>query len=127
MRPAAIADTFGVLVLTTAAALPLSCVPQVPRERQNLQPFVSAAGMYSLMAAEESAPPSPAPAPVVGCEEGCKCNGTGKEPSGDGLAVVGCRCADTCPCKAKAAQVPTAGVPVTTHGRPGWAPKNTHP
>lgn len=38
--------------------------------------------------------------PSEGCAEGCKCNGTGKERSGDGLAIVNCRCDDDCECKA---------------------------
>ncbi len=45
-------------------------------------------------------PKAPTPdKPREGCVEGCKCNGTGKEKSGDGLAVVSCRCDDDCSCK----------------------------
>jgi hypothetical protein len=40
--------------------------------------------------------------PKEGCVAGCGCNGTGKEKSGDGLAVVNCRCDDDCECKPKA-------------------------
>ena len=39
--------------------------------------------------------------PREGCEPGCKCNGTGKEETGDGLAIVPCRCDDDCECKAE--------------------------
>lgn len=125
MKPAAIVDVVGVAMVATFAALPLSCVPQVPLKRENLQPLVAAAGAYAVM--EADAAPAP-PVPTVGCEAGCRCSGTGKERSGDGLELVGCRCPDTCSCKS--ARVPTVGVPtaapVTTDGRPGWAPKNTH-
>lgn len=127
MKPAALVDVVGVAMVATFAALPLSCVPQVPMNGENLQPLVAAAGAYSVMLDE----PAPTPVPTVGCDEGCKCNGTGKEKSGDGLAIVGCRCPDSCSCKAKKAPVTTHGVPtsapVTTDGRPGWAPKNMHP
>jgi hypothetical protein len=62
----------------------------------NLQPWVSVTGHYSLLCHEP-------PQPKTGCVEGCKCNGTGKEKSGDGISVVNCRCPDTCACKAKSA------------------------
>jgi hypothetical protein len=39
--------------------------------------------------------------PQEGCEPGCKCNGTGEEETGDGLAIVPCRCDDDCECKQK--------------------------
>lgn len=46
-------------------------------------------------------PEAPTPdKPREGCVEGCRCNGTGKERTGDGLAVVNCRCPDDCSCKA---------------------------
>jgi hypothetical protein len=114
MRPTDfVADVAGVLLLTTAAALPLSCTPRLPAvESPNLQPLVATAGAYGIA---EAAAATPAPVPTVGCEAGCKCNGTGKEPSGDGLSIVGCRCPDSCSCKAKKA--------ATTEGRPGWPPR----
>lgn len=43
--------------------------------------------------------PAPLPDDKIGCDEGCQCNGTGEERSGDGLAVVNCRCDDDCECK----------------------------
>lgn len=118
MKSEVIADSIGVALLATMAAMPMSCVPMVtPASRPNLQPLVATAGAYSVMAGEVVAP-APQPVPPAGCEEGCKCNGTGKERSGDGLAIVGCRCADNCPCKQpKKAAVPTQGVP-------GWPPRN---
>lgn len=70
----------------------------VPAQKQDLQPLVAAAGSYAMM--EYRAEPTPAPEPESDkCVAGCKCNGTGKEVSGDGVAIVGCRCPDTCKCK----------------------------
>jgi len=43
--------------------------------------------------------PAPLPDDKTGCEDGCQCDGTGKERSGDGLAIVNCRCDDDCECK----------------------------
>jgi hypothetical protein len=47
--------------------------------------------------------PTPTPdTPAEGCVEGCRCNGTGRERTGDGLSeVVNCRCDDDCECKPK--------------------------
>jgi hypothetical protein len=112
MRTSMLADAAGVILMTSFAALPFSCVPTASATRENLQPLVAATGAYSVM---ES--PEPAPVPTVGCEQGCKCNGTGREKSGDGLADVDCRCPITCACKSRKASV-------STHGRPGWPPKN---
>ena len=114
MRSDVIADVAGVILMTTLAALPISCVPSTPVADENLQPLVAAAGAYGVM---ESPAPAPAPVPTIGCEEGCKCKGTGREKSGDGLADVDCRCPITCPCK-------TPKASVSTKGRPGWPPKN---
>jgi hypothetical protein len=112
----AIADSIGVMLLIAVASVPLSCAPKVVvPSRLNLQPDVSVFGAYGVAQAADA--PSPPPTPSVGCAVGCKCNGTGFEKSGDGLAVVGCRCDDTCSCKARKAG-PTAG-------RPGWPPKST--
>lgn len=65
--------------------------------RRDLRPFVAVSGNYAL-ACCQSEPDAPAP---KGCVQGCGCNGTGKEKSGDGLALVNCRCPDNCPCKQK--------------------------
>ena len=112
MKTSMLADAAGVVLMTTLAALPISCVPSTPTTPENLQPLVAAAGAYSVMET-----PAPPPVPTVGCEEGCKCKGTGREKSGDGLADVDCRCPITCPCKSPKASV-------STHGVPGWPPKN---
>jgi hypothetical protein len=42
--------------------------------------------------------PSP-DVPIEGCVDGCTCNGTGREKTGDGLSTVDCRCPDGCDCK----------------------------
>lgn len=45
-------------------------------------------------------PGAPTPlGPVEGCVDGCTCNGTGREKTGDGLSTVDCRCPDGCDCK----------------------------
>lgn len=60
-------------------------------------------------------PKAPTPdKPREGCVEGCKCNGTGKEKSGDGLAVVSCRCDDDCSCKRPKAVPPAPEKPKAT-------------
>ena len=123
MKPDVVADATGVILLATVAALPMSCVPSLPAaQRVNLQPLVATAGAYSVMEGERSSP-TPAPVPTVGCDEGCECNGSGKEPSGDGLAIVNCRCPETCACKANKA--PPAHT--SAEGTPGWPPRNLVP
>lgn len=68
-------------------------------QKSDLQPFVAVAGAYAMV--EYRAEPTPAPEPASDkCAAGCKCNGTGKELSGDGVALIGCRCPDSCKCKA---------------------------
>lgn len=64
---------------------------------------------FSTIAAFD-APPSP-DAPREGCAEGCGCNGTGREKTGDGLDTVPCRCPDDCDCKKNAAEPPLVPVP----------------
>jgi hypothetical protein len=64
-------------------------------QTKDLRPFVAVAGNYSLISCYHT-PDEPAPS---GCVPGCACNGTGKEKSGDGLALVNCRCPDSCQCK----------------------------
>lgn len=95
MRPLLVI-TLGVIVSTLGCSVR---VAEVPDER----PFVAVTFYYESM--RET---SPAPVvPTDGCVDGCGCNGTGEERSGDGLAVVGCRCPETCSCKAnKAAPEP---------------------
>lgn len=55
-----------------------------------------------------------APAPNVpreGCVEGCGCNGTGREKTGDGLDTVPCRCPDDCDCKKQAEEPVVVPIP----------------
>lgn len=67
--------------------------------KPELRPFVAVTGNYALLCCQAQ-PDDPTP---TGCVQGCGCNGTGKEKSGDGLALVNCRCPDNCPCKQKSA------------------------
>ena len=99
-RSCVIVDAVGALALVTM----VGCMT-ASALRTNLQPFVAAAGQYTMMARP----------PVVtdGCETGCKCNGTGTERSGDGLSEVNCRCPETCRCKR-----------VATKGGTSWKPKS---
>lgn len=83
------------------------------RQRQNLQPLIAVAGTYGLT--RQSAPVTP-----EGCTDGCKCNGTGIEKSGDGLHTGACRCPEGCPCKAKRTSSPVS----CTTGSCGWPPRN---
>ena len=97
----AVVDSVGVVMLASVAALPLGCIPTVVIDPQ---PLIAVGGNYALF----GKPAVPAPTPG-GCQTGCKCNGTGKEPSGDGLAIVNCRCPDSCKCKQRGATVCTTG------------------
>ena len=74
----------------------LGCSVEVETSQRPLtRPFVSVTMAFGSMGYEE-----PPVSPEEGCVEGCGCNGTGEERSGDGLAVVACRCQETCECKA---------------------------
>jgi hypothetical protein len=57
---------------------------------------------YAAIMTRQDDTPAPTPTPSGDCTTGCKCNGTGKERTGDGLSVVDCRCPDNCKCKASA-------------------------
>ena len=70
-------------------------------------------GAYGLMA-EDVAPPPP---PSGGCGEDCRCNGTGKEKSGDGIIEFDCPCSGSADCKAKKSE--PAQEPVCTSGTCG--------
>lgn len=60
---------------------------------------------YAAIIYNQGTEPAPTPnGPPNGCESGCRCNGTGEEKSGDGLAIVPCRCEDDCECKAARAE-----------------------
>lgn len=130
MRTDVIADAAGVVMLATLTALPISCVPSLPAApKVNLQPLVATAGAYAVMAGDKASP-EPTPVPTDGCDEGCQCGGSGKEPSGDGLAIVNCRCSETCSCKRTSQPDPPADEPQppvvdhTAAGAPGWQPRN---
>jgi len=117
-------DAIGSSIMLLAVAAPMSCV-QISR-RADVQPFIAAAGAYALLAAE--AGPTPAP-PATGCTEGCRCNGTGKEKSGDGIAIVECRCPDSCECKKKkpAAPIKKASVAPCPNGTCQWPTRSIVP
>ena len=68
---------------------------------------------YAAAIVNQGKQPAPIPdVPQEGCVDGCRCNGTGEEKSGDGLAVVPCRCEDDCECKAaRAEQMPSTDEP----------------
>lgn len=53
---------------------------------------------YAIKRTGDDTPVVPQP-PREGCVDGCTCNGTGKEKTGDGLDTVECRCPDGCKCK----------------------------
>lgn len=61
-----------------------------------LRPTASVGGAYGIIGGVE---PAPAPPTTDGCVDGCPCNGTGKERSGDGIISFPCRCPDSCKCK----------------------------
>lgn len=107
MKAIALADGLGVAVVALVAALPLGCGVRPTEAKEDLQPFIAVAGHYSVLVSGKTPQnPSPAPAPAPkpnGCLAGCRCNGTGIEPTGDGLAKVPCRCDDSCACKQKGA------------------------
>lgn len=90
---------------------------------ENLQPAIAAYGSYAVMEGKRLPPPSPV---ADGCTEGCRCNGTGRERTGDGLSESECRCPDSCKCKSKKATATTAttGTVCKTGTCVGWPPKN---
>lgn len=89
-------------------------------KQENLQPLIAVAGQYSLMEAKRCPTPAPVPVPENGCSKGCKCAGTGNEPTGDGLSRVPCRCPDACECKKR------KSVMLSGTGTCGWPPRNTN-
>lgn len=83
-------------IMLIALVSTLGCSVEVETSQRPLtRPFVSVTMAFGSMGYEK-----PPVSPQEGCEEGCGCNGTGEERSGDGLAVVACRCPETCECKA---------------------------
>ena len=94
-------------IVALAVVSPLGCTPAA--QHPDLTPWVAVSGPNALLTA--GAPPAPV-TPAKGCVDGCKCNGTGKEKSGDGIALVNCRCPESCGCKKKgAAPCPTGTCP----------------
>lgn len=86
------------------------------QKKHDLRPFIAVAGYYSMTAAGPTPAPLP-PAPSAECTKGCKCGGTGREKTGDGLSTTPCRCPDNCQCKASKAST-------CTTGSCGWPPRN---
>lgn len=81
------------LVLTLGLLVSLVGCSPPPNSAASLVPVTFA---YLSMGEASPAPVSPA-----GCIEDCTCKGTGEERSGDGLAIVACRCPETCACKTR--------------------------
>lgn len=54
---------------------------------------------YGALSVRKTAPQPIPDVPSGGCVDGCLCNGTGREKTGDGLSEVDCRCPPTCDCK----------------------------
>jgi hypothetical protein len=53
---------------------------------------------YAAIVCRPQSTPTP-DTPAEGCVDGCRCNGTGREKTGDGLSEVDCRCPADCECK----------------------------
>lgn len=118
MKIAALADGVGIALVASMAALPLGCGVRTTEAKTECQPFIAVAGHYAVLESGSRPTPAPAPAPKPnGCRAGCRCNGTGIEPTGDGLARVPCRCDDNCPCKTKAAPCQSGKCLTGTTGR----------
>jgi hypothetical protein len=79
---------------------------------------------YAAIAVNPPSAPSP-DQPTGECVEGCRCNGTGKEKTGDGLATVDCRCPDSCKCKQQSD--PAADPPLVTVEQDDCATGNCQP
>jgi len=54
---------------------------------------------YGALSVRKTAPQPTPDVPSEGCVDGCRCNGTGREKTGDGLSEVDCRCPPSCDCK----------------------------
>ena len=83
------------------AALPLIAAAAVTAGtlvENTMRPTASVGGAYGLVAAVD---PSPKPK-TDGCVDGCPCNGSGEERSGDGIITFPCRCPSDCECKGDA-------------------------
>lgn len=86
------------LLVITIALLATGCTQTSSTE--DSRPFVSVTFAYGARSLGRPV------SPQDGCDEGCQCNGTGEERSGDGLAIVACRCPDTCDCKQRSELIP---------------------
>lgn len=86
-----------------ALALVPGCTMAAEVDRPDI--IAALAVRYAVIAMDRgnTPAPTPPPAPSGDCTTGCRCNGTGKERTGDGLSVVDCRCPDACKCKASSA------------------------
>ena len=77
---------------------------------------------YAVMRSTDDTPAPPTPdVPRDGCVDGCTCNGTGREKTGDGLSTVDCRCPDGCDCKAS--EIPNSS-PATKQETPAPVVEN---
>lgn len=86
------------MTLSTNTFLPIIAAAAVSLTVGNynaLRPTAAVGGAYGIIGEV----PSPPPPPTDGCVEGCPCNGTGKEKSGDGIITFDCRCPSSCKCK----------------------------
>lgn len=70
------------IAILIVALMPMGCV-QRPPPAVDLQPFVAAAGAYSVMAESKPAPPPPPPSRRCG-----ECLGRGTV--GDGVVIIKC-------------------------------------
>lgn len=81
-----------------ALALVPGCTMAAEVDRPDI--IAALAVRYAAIMTSQDDTPAPTPTPSGDCTTGCRCNGTGKERTGDGLSVVDCRCPDGCKCKA---------------------------
>jgi hypothetical protein len=72
---------------------------------------------YAAIVCRPQSTPTP-DTPAEGCVEGCRCNGTGREKTGDGLSEVDCRCAADCECKPKNEPTPAEPPVVPIQSKP---------
>lgn len=72
---------------------------------------------YAAIVCRPQSTPTP-DTPAEGCVEGCRCNGTGREKTGDGLSEVDCRCSADCECKPKNEPTPAEPPVVPIQSKP---------
>lgn len=84
-------------ILLLSAVLLAGCETAAEIDRADI--IAALAVRYGALSVRDREP-QPAPdVPSEGCVAGCRCNGTGREKTGDGLSEVDCRCPPTCDCK----------------------------